>query len=325
MPQPVRHRDRDYVFEDSDGTRIRRKEKIVETVGIPDDVKNVGKLVLYQSCPGLGYHGDSSATSSLERKQKPRSPYRASSPQRPVRESEKDYTYRDSEGTLRRHKERITERVGIPDDVVGLGQLVLSRESSSSVSHFQASQSRQVSALGISKSGVKSPTYLSSSPVRTPPPTLRKNFTYRESDGSLLPRLDPVTWDRTNRDTYNGVAAGRKPLSRDSSGEKHVSTMEIPRNKPNVATTTYRSPPTAVRKTFAHRESTESFARQHTNVTQRSGISYDVKPSSNLVPSSRESSEERHTSCLYHPLSPGKTRGVTKTPGPKVRGFNGHC
>ena len=297
MPQPVREKDKDYCFEDSDGTRIRRKEKIVETVGIPDDIRNVGKLVLYQNSPRLGH--ESPGTSSLERKKKSRSPFR-SSPPPPVRESEKDYTYRDSEGTLRRRKERVTERVGIPDDVVGLGKLVLSQESS---------HSRQLSVSEISTSKKQSATHLS--PLETPPATLRKNYTYRERDGSLMPRRDPVTGDGRGREIPNGVAARKKPPD-----ERHMSTLEIPRNKPVAPA--YRSPQTSVRKTYAHRESTESFVRQQKNVVERTGFSVDAKSSNKMVRSARESAEESHKSSLYHPVSPGKTKGVTKNTVHKV-------
>ena len=202
MPQPVREKDRDYRFEDSDGSLIHRKEKIVETVGIPDDIRNVGRLVLYQDSPQrLGY--ESPGTSSLERQRKSRSPFR-SSPPPPVKESEKDYSYRDSDGTLRRRKERVTERVGIPDDVVGLGKLVLSRESSQ--------QQKQVSTMNISAGRMKTPSS-PLSPQRTPPPTMRKNFTYRESDGSIQPRRDPFTSrSGSNRDTR--TASRRREKSR---------------------------------------------------------------------------------------------------------------
>ncbi|GFR62257.1 hypothetical protein ElyMa_000126100 [Elysia marginata] len=311
MPQPVRHKDRDYCFEDSDGSQIRRKEKIVETVGIPDDIRNVGKLVLYQSSPHLGQ--SSPGTSSLERKKKSHSPFRAS-PAPPVRESEKDYTYRGSEGTLRRHKERVTERVGIPDDVIGLGKLVLSQESS-------YSKSRQVSSLEIS-SGVRKSPAAPLSPQKTPPPTLRKNYTYRESDRSLWPRREPVKWAGSRGEIPNGVTARQKPPSRDSSDERHVSTLEIPRNKPAAQPSAYRSPPTTARTTYSHRERTDNFVRRQENITERVGIPNNVNSLGKVViPSSRESSEERHKSSLYHPVSPGKPKSVSKNTVHKVSAY----
>ena len=314
MPQPVREKDRDYRFEDSDGSLIHRKEKIVETVGIPDDIRNVGRLVLYQDSPQrLGY--ESPGTSSLERQRKSRSPFR-SSPPPPVKESEKDYSYRDSDGTLRRRKERVTERVGIPDDVVGLGKLVLSRESSQ--------QQKQVSTMNISAGRMKTPSS-PLSPQRTPPPTMRKNFTYRESDGSIQPRRDPFTSrSGSNRDYPNGVAAARKkPPSRDSSDERHVAKMEIPRSKtaPSSSSPAHPSPGSAATTTYTTlKESRESHVlRQRENFTQRAGISNEAIPLSKMAaPSSRESSEERHKSSLYHPVSPGKPKGITKSADHKV-------
>ncbi|GFN99947.1 hypothetical protein PoB_002645300 [Plakobranchus ocellatus] len=299
MPQPVRESDKDYLFEDSQGTLIRRKEKIVESVGIPDDVRQMGKLVLYQDRLSYPQGGDRHGESSLERRRSP-SPYR--SPPRPVRESEKDYSYEASDGTLRRRRERITERVGIPDDVVPLGKLVLSQESP---------QRRQISTLEIPTGRKTSP-----SSYRSPPPVMRKNFNYRKSDGALIPRRHFST---ESTGISNGVRGkGKPPLSRDSSEERHVSTLEIPRKK---SPSPYRTLPAAMMKdTYTHRQNVGRISRREEHqVTKRVGILNETKPFGKEGVSSRESSEDRHKSSLYHPVSPGKTRGVSKDTVHKYR------